>query len=376
MVTDSPSISVIVPVHQGAGVLPKALEALGKSDLPRERWELIVVDDASTDDSSLVAAEYADTVVRLGGKPHGPAYARNRGVESSTGDIIVFIDADTVVHQDTLRRFHELFASDPELAAAFGSYDADPPEGGIVSQYRNLLHHYMHQRNAGSAETFWAGCGAIRRDVFLEAGMFDEWHYSRPEIEDIELGRRLRQAGHRIVLDPDIQVTHLKRWTLRNVIATDFKNRGVPWMRLLLQEGPSQGTETLNIRTVEKWCTALVSAATVAGLAAALLRVPALLGLSGVAVAGVLALNYRFYRYLRRGRSLAFALAAIPLHLLYYLNNAVSVVLGAVAHTLFGAPQPPIEVETLAQVGVETWPPAPKSSSKSIWNKFGESGDR
>ncbi len=367
-------ISVIVPAYQAERVLRKCLEALEASDLPRSRYELIVVDDASTDATSLVAAEYADTVVRLRGRPHGPAYARNRGFEASRGDLIVFIDSDTCVHKDALSRIVAWFSSEPEVSAVFGSYDADPPEPGLVSQYRNLLHHYIHHRNAGDAETFWAGCGAIRRSVFLQAEMFDEWHYSRPQIEDIELGRRLRSLGHRIVLDPKVQATHLKRWTLRNVLSTDFKNRGVPWMRLLLQEGPTQTAETLNIRTVEKWCTALVGAALAAALAAAVFRMPALLGASGLALVTVLGLNYDLYRYLRQRRSLLFALAVIPLHLVYYVNNGLSVISGALAHTVFGAPHPPVELEALAQMDVDTWPPPPTRSSQSVWSRVGRPG--
>lgn len=371
MSADNPLITVIVPAHQGAQVLPHALSALERSDLPRDRWELIVVDDASTDDTALVAARYADTVVRLGGKPHGPAYSRNRGFEVSRGEVVVFIDADTCVHPDTLSRFAELFVNRPDVDSVFGSYDAEPPAKGMVSQYRNLLHHYMHHRNAGEAETFWAGCGAIRSSVFKQVGMFDEWHYPQPQIEDIELGRRMRQHGKKIILDPRIQVTHLKHWTLGNVLATDFKNRGVPWMRLLLQEGPSRSSDTLNIRTTEKWCTVLVGSGLLAAAAAAVLRAPLLLAGSVAAFGTVLALNLHLYRYLRRQRGFVFALAAIPLHLTYYVINGISVFSGILAHNLFGAPRPPVETEALAQVGIDTWPPAPRSQ-ESVWTQVGE----
>ena len=153
------TLSVIVPVHQASSILADTLDALASSDFPRERWELIVVDDASTDDSSLIGARYADTIVRLPGRPKGPAYARNRGFEVARGEIVVFIDSDVRVHPDTLSGFAECFEREPEVAAVFGSYDDDPPAPGIVSQYRNLLHHYVHQQSAGDAETFWAGCG-------------------------------------------------------------------------------------------------------------------------------------------------------------------------------------------------------------------------
>ena len=80
-----PYLSVVVPAHNGKDVLPHSLGALLKSDMDRERWELVVVDDASRDETALVAARYADAVVRLPGQPRGPAYARYRGFEASSG---------------------------------------------------------------------------------------------------------------------------------------------------------------------------------------------------------------------------------------------------------------------------------------------------
>ena len=106
---------------------------------------------------------------------------------------------------------------------AYHSHDDRPPASGIVSRYRNLLHHYHHHLGAGDAGTFWAGLGAVRAKVFAEVDKFDEWRYERPQIEDIELGRRIVRNGYRILLDPTIQGAHLKRWTLRDVLRTDWK---------------------------------------------------------------------------------------------------------------------------------------------------------
>ena len=58
----------------------------------------------------------------------------------------------------------------------------------MVSQYRNLLHHFVHQHGHAEASTFWAGCGAIRRAAFDAVGGFDAARFPRPSIEDIELG--------------------------------------------------------------------------------------------------------------------------------------------------------------------------------------------
>lgn len=365
---DTPFLSVIVPAHNASGILARCMQAFQASDIPRESWELIVVDDASTDDTQIVAAQYADMVIRLAGNPHGPAYARNRGAEASRGEVLVFVDADVLVHPDALGRFASVFASRPEVSAVFGSYDATPAAPGVVSQYRNLLHHYVHHLNAGPAETFWSGLGAIRRTVFLQAGMFDEWHYWRPQIEDIELGRRLRRAGLELVLDPAIQGTHLKRWTLRNMIVTDFQHRGVTWMWLLLTEGTSRAPRNLNLRVSEKVCTGLMGVAGLAALAAPIVGTWWPLALAA-GLLGVIALsNMGLYTFMGRQRGFFFGLATIPLHFGYYVSNVLAVFSGWLAHTVLGEPDPPAEMQALAQVGVKTWPPPPARPRDSLWN--------
>jgi hypothetical protein len=277
----------------------------------------VVVDDASGDDTAEVAAEYADTVLRLEGSARGPAYARNRGAEAARGEVLVFIDADVCVHPPALGAMAAAFLTDSGLAAVFGSYDANPTSPGLVSQFRNLLHHHVHHLGAGRAETFWAGCGAVRRAAFFDVGMMDAARYPRPQIEDIELGRRLRQAGHRIELRPDIQCTHLKRWTLRNMVVTDFRDRGLPWMRLILSEGAMRTPATMNLKFRDKVCHALVAVAALALAAALLLRSATPLLLAAAATLAIVLLNHRFYSLMVRARWPAFAIAAVPLHLVY-----------------------------------------------------------
>jgi hypothetical protein len=332
-IVSAPYLSVVMPARNGERVLRESLPALVASDLPRDQWELIVVDDASVDRTVAVADDYADGVVQLNGAARGPAHARNRGVEASRGEIIVFIDADVCVHADTLGRIASAFRADETMAALFGSYDATPRAPGVVSGFRNLLHHHVHQMNAGDAETFWAGCGAVRRHALLAVGMMDAERYPRPQIEDIELGRRLRRHGYRIVLRPDIQGTHLKRWTLRNMVVTDFRDRGVPWMRLLLSEG--RGTPaTLNVKPREKLCTALTGSAVIAGTAALWFRSGTYALVALAAVLLTVALNLRFYRLLRRRRGSGCALAAVPLHLLFYVTAGLAAVTGVARHLL------------------------------------------
>jgi hypothetical protein len=354
------ALSVIVPARNAEHVLPQSLGALFRSDLPRDEWELIVVDDSSTDATVSVAWRYADLVVELpAARPLGPAYARNRGCRLARGGVVVFIDADVCVHSVTLRQFARLFTEDPTVDAAFGSYDVNPPAPGLVSQYRNLLHHYGHHRNRGEAETFWAGCGAVRRAVFVDAGMFDEWHYPRPQIEDIEFGARMRALGHRIVLRPDIQGTHLKRWTLSDMIRTDLWNRGVPWTRLLVQRGMMARTATLNLKPIEKVKTALASAALVCLALALLTRESGWLVAAALSLLAVMLGSVDLYAFFMRVRGWRFAFAVVPLHLLYYAMNGVSVGVGWLLYNLVGEPRPDPAIEAYVELGVMRDPPVP-----------------
>ncbi|MFN0178743.1 MAG: glycosyltransferase [Gemmatimonadales bacterium] len=357
----APMLSVIVPVYNGRDVFSQCLTALAASDLPREFWELVVVDDASRDDSVERAVPFADTIARLGPRPAGPSYARNRGAEVARGEVLVFIDADVCVHPDTLRRFAWAFAEDPTLAAVFGSYDDRPAAEGFVSQYRNLLHHYVHQQNAGPAETFWAGCGAVRREAFAEVGMYDEWRFSRPQVEDIELGHRLRDQGYRIELKPEIQGTHLKRWTFRGMITADMKDRGVPWSRILLERDQnSGGNQALNLKLKEKVFTVLAWAGLLPLIPALIWRDLRWLLVSVALALVVLVGNVPLYRFFRRTRGLLFTLGVLPLHLLYYILNGFSVLVAVALHQTIGDPKPSASIQAFAERNVVKWPPVPK----------------
>ena len=198
--TDGIRISVIMPVYNGADVLGRSLAPLLAMKADDEIAEIIVVDDGSTDSSVAVAAEKGVRLMDSGGRV-GPGGARNTAAPFAGGDVLWFVDADVVVHEDAARALAASFQRDG-AAAVFGCYDDRPAANNFLSQYKNLVHRYYHRRDAGDAETFWAGCGAVRKDVFLASGGFDAERFPYPSIEDIEFGFRLRQRGFRIVLAP------------------------------------------------------------------------------------------------------------------------------------------------------------------------------
>ncbi len=204
-----PRLSVVIPVHDGESVLPRCLRGL-RDSVGVEPFEILVVDDGSTDASASIAESCGARVVRR--ERCGPAAARNAGAIAAEGEIIFFLDADVAVHPETLARALRRFDQDPILSALFGSYDDRPWAPGVVSQFRNLLHHFVHQRgdfadDIRPARTFWTGCGAIRKRTFPRSRRIrprplpaarDRGH--RAGLPDQPLGRpdraRTRRPGH------------------------------------------------------------------------------------------------------------------------------------------------------------------------------------
>lgn len=256
----APRLTVVIPVFNGSALLKQALEAMSGSLV--KPFEVLVVDDCSTDDSAAVAQRYGAQVLRTE-RQSGPARARNLGAQAAKGDVLFFLDADVCVHPETIELVLEAF-TDPELDALIGSYDDDPAEPDFLSQYKNLMHCFVHHTSRSEACTFWSGCGAIRREVFLSYSGFDE-SYARPAIEDIELGYRLTEAGRRILLDRNVQVKHLKRWSFWNLLKTDIFDRGIPWTELILRD--NHMPNDLNIQLSQRVSVALVYVLTLFGMA-------------------------------------------------------------------------------------------------------------
>ena len=263
----------------------------------------------------------------------GPAAARNVGGRVATADWLLFLDADCAVHPGTLQRLVDAIAEAPGASAVFGAYDDRPAALNAVSQYRNLLHCHTHRVGRPEASTFWSGCGAVRREAFLSVGGFDEIRFPRLGMEDIDLGYRMRDAGFRIRLDPRIQVTHLKRWSLASMVRVDLFERGVPWTRLWLERGRVPADLAIGWRQ-------RASAAAAVGLvlapAAANLTAAAAVVAAGAALVLFVAANLQFFAFLAQRRGSLFLAVALPLHWTHTLCAAVSFAIGAGAHLLAG----------------------------------------
>ena len=184
-------VSVITPVCDGGDAFRDCISRLAACTPPAH--ELIVVVDGGRDQSGALAAAAGATVIELPESMarHRPQH-RREGRDRRRAPVH---RADVVVPPGSVGRVAALLEEHPGIAAVIGSYDDAPADPGFLSQYRNLLHHYVHQTGCEEASTFWCGCGAVRRADFLGAGGFNGG-FSDPSVEDIEFGYRLRRAGH------------------------------------------------------------------------------------------------------------------------------------------------------------------------------------
>ena len=327
----APTLSVIVPCYNSSRDLERCLAALKGSSY--RAFDLLVVDDGSTDPIAPIVSRHGFNYLRITG-PGGPARARNRGVAQVSGKYVVFIDADVVVHDDTLQRFAEAFAADATVDSVIGTYDDAPGDPSFLSQYKNLFHHYVHLTAHGDVHTFWSGCGAMRRDLFIAFGGFDEVRYRRPAIEDIELGTWFVQAGHRIVLDNRVRCQHLKKWTLKNLLKTDIFDRGVPWTKLMLRA--KDMPNTLNVTGTQRLSVTLAYLTLLAAILAPFVPFAGWITLGLFALVTVT--NWDFYRYFARQRGAWFALKSLPWHWLYFWYCGLGFLIGQWQHWREGSP--------------------------------------
>jgi GT2 family glycosyltransferase len=317
-----PRFSVIIPVFSQPELLEQCLRRVRTSTF--SDYELLVSDDCSPDAGAIqsVADQHGARMVRSNARK-GSAAARNSAALIASGEILVFLDADVTVSEETLARFAQAFDQDPCLDAVIGSYDRQPSATGKVSQFRNLLHAHIHQTSRREASTFWTGCGAVQREKFLAMGGFDE-DFTRPSIEDVEFGLRLHRADGRILLEPAIQVTHHKSWDLFSMVRTDLLARAIPWAALIREHGLPRD---LNFRLRDRFGVALTALAV--PLAVIAVRHGGMYwGLLTVALAMTAFLQASLLRFLAASKGVLFAATCFPLLLVYNLTCVLGLVAG------------------------------------------------
>jgi cellulose synthase/poly-beta-1,6-N-acetylglucosamine synthase-like glycosyltransferase len=198
-------VSVIIPAYNSEETLAQLLHALESQTVPSEKYEVIVVDDGSTDaTANLVASFHWAHCVSI---PHsGAATARNRGASAARGEILLFTDADCEPQSDWMEKMLAPFA-DTRVIGAKGVYRTR--EQGMTARFVQLEYEekYERMRNADQIDFIDTYSAAYRRQVFLSNGGFDE-SFPTASVEDQEFSFRLARLGCRMVFIPDAIVFH------------------------------------------------------------------------------------------------------------------------------------------------------------------------
>lgn len=245
----------------------------------------------------------------------GPAACRDHGARHATHDWLCFVDSDVLVHPGAFTKAVSILQASGDDGLV-GSYDDKPENPSLVSRFRNLKHHFHHQKHAGETGVFWGAFSIVRKSAYLDVGGFDR-SYRDASVEDIELGYRLADKGYRIVLRPEVQVKHLKQWTLMGMVRTDVYLRAKPWALLLHRLNRTHKVR-LNLAIREKISAALCLSGMISLLLSAFWSFPPIVTILAFLI--FIIIQRGFYSFM----SDVFSIADMPriflLHQVYFLS--------------------------------------------------------
>ncbi|MFH1862031.1 MAG: glycosyltransferase, partial [bacterium] len=197
-------ISVIIPAYNAEKTLPLTLRALQNQTMPRSLYEVIVVDDASTDNTAAVAREFGVRYRKQG--KEGPAAARNLGVRIAKGDIIMFTDSDCIPKEDWIEKMVKPL-EDLQVAGVMGRYLTRQKESCARFTQLEFEERFSILSKHDTIDLVPSFAAAFRRSVFEEVGGFDV-HYPFANNEDVELSFKIAARGYKMVFVNDAVVYH------------------------------------------------------------------------------------------------------------------------------------------------------------------------
>jgi GT2 family glycosyltransferase len=209
-------ISVVIPNRNGSKTIGKCLEALFRSKY--EAFEVIVADDASSDNSAELISSFPCKLVKLE-KHSGASKARNAGAMESSGEILFFMDADCIIDEDTLHNVQKA-VSGQENTVIGGSYTLLPYDRNFFSTFQSVFIHHSELKRS-EPDYIASHCMAMEKKIFEKSGGFPEEFL--PIIEDVELSHRLRRLGCRLRMEPGIFVRHIFNFNFRKSLRNAFR---------------------------------------------------------------------------------------------------------------------------------------------------------
>lgn len=214
-------VSVIIPAYNAASTLHQCLKALREQTIPEVTYEIIVVDDASIDETNSIAHEFPN--IRILSVAHqGPAAARNFGAQNARGAILLFTDADCMPLNNWIEMMTVPF-EDNQIVGVKGAYFSKQTSlvaRFVQAEYEDKYDRMKKEKFIDFIDTYSAG---YRKETFLQNGGFDS-SFSTSSVEDQEFSFRLAKRGYKMVFIPQARVIHLKHATsLREYFFKKYK---------------------------------------------------------------------------------------------------------------------------------------------------------
>ncbi|MBI3579252.1 MAG: glycosyltransferase, partial [Ignavibacteriales bacterium] len=313
-----------VPVKNGAQYLDACLRSITRSRY--RNIELIVVNDHSEDASVQIAEHNKCTILHTSNET-GANHARNLGAQAANGDILVFVDADIVLERDAIITIVELL-QEVGHDAVVGLYTTKHRHESFVSQYKNLWVRYSYLKSSPAIDWVFGAISGIKRRAFEALGGFDAKLMSVHGNDDIEFGKRLALNKLNIVLSMDVEVEHLKSYSLPSFIKNEFY-RSIGFAELATRLGETVGSFSKGFANVYPTFILSVLLAPILLVIAISAAVNYVSYTPLLVVAGIYVLfNIRFLNYLEQVRGLFAMIAMVPILLLDHLVCFVGSVVG------------------------------------------------
>jgi glycosyltransferase involved in cell wall biosynthesis len=331
-----PLVSIIIPVKNGRQTINNCLWSIRRSYY--KNYEVIVVDDHSTDDTLEIARSHPCLVLEAKDQ-RGANHARNLGTQYAKGEIIVFLDADIVITRETLLTIVESL-EEGGADAVVGVYTAKHRHERYISQYKNLWVRYSYIKSPPAIDWLFGAISGIRREAFRRIGGFNVDLKNEQGIEDIELGKRFAQANMNVTLNMDIEVEHLKNYTLRSFIKNEF-TRSMGFAELATRLGETEHSLETGFANVYA-SFVLSTVLSIVLLAAIISNVMGcisswyLLGAVGI----YFLLNIQFLNYLEQVRGLFAMMAMSPFllldHIVCFAGSVAGIIKGLIGKPAAG----------------------------------------
>jgi glycosyltransferase involved in cell wall biosynthesis len=203
-----PDISVVIPVYNAERYVGSCIEAFLSQDYSREKYEILIVDNGSTDASADIIERYPDITLLFEDR-HGAYAARNRGIAEADGAIVAFTDPDCVPCPDWLSNIAATMSSlDAKIVVGYPLPAGDSPALSMIAAYENVKNEYIFGSNDETLYYGYANNMAIRRELFEELGPFLE----RRRGSDTILVRNVveRYSCNAVRYHPEIRVRHME----------------------------------------------------------------------------------------------------------------------------------------------------------------------